>query len=86
MAGQNFWLFLSGNKDLYKEIIEPIGYQARKHNENYEEEKAVLVNKFTSEFSCEFCTNGRIDWGKLVVFNSGNIEDNVPPHLQHSKP
>lgn len=74
MAGQSFWFFLSGNEDLYREIIEPIGYKAKKHNDKYYEERAVLVNKFTSEFSNEFCTDGRIDWDKLVVFNSGNLE------------
>ena len=34
----------------------------------------ILINKVTVEFSKEFCVNGRIDWKKLVQFNSGNLE------------
>jgi hypothetical protein len=31
-----------------------------------------MINKFTREFAIEFCDrNGKIDWGKLVEFNSG---------------
>lgn len=74
IAGQNFWYFLSGNKDLFTEIIEPIGYRAKQHNDKYEEERAALINRFTSEFTSEFCTaNGRIEWKRLVAFNSGNL-------------
>jgi hypothetical protein len=74
MAGQEFWYFVSGNEMLYADIIEPIGHRARQHNERYEEERAALVNRFTSEFSSEFCVRGRIDWKKLVIFNSGNLK------------
>jgi hypothetical protein len=29
-----------------------------------------MVNKFTFEFSKDFCINGLIDWEKLVKYNS----------------
>lgn len=29
-CGQEFWEFISGNKDLYTELIEPLGHQAKK--------------------------------------------------------
>jgi hypothetical protein len=74
ICGQEFWYFISGNKNLYTDIIEPLGYEAKQHNQHYEEERAVLINNFTTEFSKEFCINGRIDWKKLVQFNSGNLE------------
>jgi hypothetical protein len=73
MAGQSFWHFLSGSEKVYTEIVEPIGHKAKRHNDKYDEEKAALINKFTGEFSTDFCTDGRIDWEKLVVFNSGNM-------------
>ncbi|RPI07045.1 MAG: cytosolic protein [Ignavibacteriae bacterium] len=72
ICGQEFWYFISGNRELYTDIIEPIGHHAKEHNQHYEEERAVLINKFTAEFSSEFCVDGRIDWKKLVQFNSGN--------------
>jgi hypothetical protein len=75
ICGQAFWFFISGNKNLYTDIIEPIGHQAKEHNQHYEEERAVLINKFTSEFSQIFCIDGRIDWKRLVQFNSGNLKE-----------
>jgi hypothetical protein len=33
---------------------------------------ARMINRFTSEFSKDFCTPlGDIDWDKLIKFNSG---------------
>lgn len=75
ICGQEFWYFISGNKNLYIDIIEPLGHQARQHNQHYEEERAALINKFTAEFSKEFCVDGRIDWKRLVQFNSGNLKE-----------
>jgi hypothetical protein len=33
LTGQCFWNFLSGDPKLYTDIIEPIGYEAKRHNE-----------------------------------------------------
>jgi hypothetical protein len=74
ICGQEFWRFISGNPNLYTEIIEPLGHQAKQHNQRYDEELAMVINKFTSEFSSQFCRDGRIDWNELVQFNSGNLQ------------
>ena len=77
-TGQAFWCFLSGDPNLYIDIIEPIGHEARKHNNAFKQEKARLVNRFTAEFLHLFCTeDGTVDWPKLIKFNSGNLERNV---------
>ncbi len=76
ICGQEFWYFISGNKNLYTDIIEPLGHQAKQRNQRYEEELAVVINKFTADFSNQFCRDGRIDWNELVRFNSGNIKSN----------
>ena len=76
ICGQEFWYFISGNKNLYTDIIEPLGYQAKQRNQHYEEELAVVINKFTAEFSNDFCCDGKIDWNELVLFNSGNLKLN----------
>lgn len=34
-CGQEFWEFISGNKDLYTELIEPLGHQAKEKNEEF---------------------------------------------------
>ena len=71
-CGQSFWEFISGNAELYTEIVEPLGYKAKEKNEEFQEQYAILINKFTSEFSAEFCPKGIIDWKKLVELNSKN--------------
>lgn len=70
-CGQIFWDFISGNPNLYTDIIEPLGHEAREKNEEFQKQYAILVNRFTSEFSKEFCPKGKIDWDKLVQMNSG---------------
>jgi hypothetical protein len=40
--------------------------------ENYLEKYSRMINRFTKEFMELFCDNdGKIDWEKLVIFNSG---------------
>jgi len=75
VVGQNFWYLISENEDLYTDIIEPIGYRAKEHNDAFDKGKASVVNRFTGEFIGRFCDDtGAIDWVKLVGFNSGNYD------------
>ena len=75
VVGQNFWYLISADVDLYTDIIEPIGYRAKEHNDAYKSELGAAVNRFTVEFVSRFChPNGAIDWDKLVQFNSGNLD------------
>ena len=77
VVGQNFWYLISGNKELYKEIIEPIGYKAKQHNDDFNLERSKIINRFTKAFIEKFCTpSGEIDWKKLVEFNCGNFDLN----------
>ena len=71
LCGQKFWAFISGNDNLYTDIIEPLGHQAKEKNEQFMQEYAKVVNKFTFEFIGTFCdADGNILWGKIVIFNS----------------
>lgn len=75
LCGQTFWEFISGNENLYIEIIEPLGYEAKKKNENFLVEYSKVINKFTFKFAREYCdSKGNILWNKLVRFNSGKIK------------
>ncbi len=76
VVGQNFWYLISENENLYTDIVEPLGYRAKQHNDAYFKQKAKVINSFTQEFMQEFCKNGLIDWKKLVQFNSGNLDLN----------
>lgn len=73
-VGQNFWYLVSGNENLYTDIIEPLGYKAKQHNDTFIKQKSRVMNLFTQEFMKSFCENGNIDWKKLVEFNSGNLD------------
>jgi len=71
LCGQRFWELISGNEKLYIDIIEPIGYKAKDKNEEFTENYAQIINRLTSEFSQKFCDDGKINWGKLIEYNSG---------------
>src|SRR3989344_1221966 len=71
LCGQRFWELISGNEKLYIDIIEPIGYKAKEKNGEFAENYAQIINKLTMEFSQKFCDNGKINWKKLVEYNSG---------------
>jgi hypothetical protein len=74
IVGQDFWYFISGKENLYTDIIEPLGHRAKEHNDEFVKQKEIVINLFTQEFMADYCTNGSIDWRKLVEFNSGNYE------------
>ncbi len=72
LCGQRFWEFVSGDDNLYVDIIEPLGYKAKQKNETFFKEYAKVINKFTYEFATDYCgQDGAILWEKLVKFNSG---------------
>ena len=70
ICGQAFWELISDNDQLYIEIIEPLGYKAKEKNETFLEAYSTVINKFTLKFAQEFCENGKINWQKIVEFNS----------------
>lgn len=72
LCGQRFWEFISGDDKLYIDIIDPLGHKAKEKNEQFQIEYSNVINKFTLEFSKEYCgQDGAILWKKLVRFNSG---------------
>lgn len=71
-SGEPFWQVISGSYDLFVDIIEPMGLEAIKDNDEYYSQMSTVINRFTRQFSEEFCKqSGEIDWAKLVKFNSG---------------
>jgi hypothetical protein len=70
-CGQKFWEFISGEENLYLELIEPLGYKAKERNDDFNKLYAQMINKFTKEFITDFCnSSGEIDWNKLIQLNS----------------
>lgn len=72
LCGQHFWELISGDENLYLDLIEPLGFDAMQKNEEFLVSYGQMINKFTREFTNEFCDkDGAINWTKLVAFNSG---------------
>jgi hypothetical protein len=74
IGGQSFWELISGSPMLYLDIVEPLDYEARRHNEGYIEEKAKTYARFAEEFEGRFMEEGQIVWERLVEFNSRNLK------------
>lgn len=74
-CGQRFWAFVSGDDNLFTDMIEPLGHKAKEKNDSFLTSYSQMVNKFTKEFINGFCKeNGEIDWDKLVRFNSAAVQ------------
>lgn len=70
-CGQRFWEFISGDNELFVKIVKPLGHEAKEKNDNFLNLYSQMINKFTREFTNDFCKdNGEIDWDKMVRFNS----------------
>ena len=70
-AGQDFWHFISGDDNLYREIIKPIDEEARARDEEFKRTYDGKVNGMVKEFSNLFLNDeGLIDWVKLIDYVS----------------
>ncbi len=73
IGGQAFWELISGEPDLYMDIVEPIGHRAREFNDAFYTQRANAMNRMAREFTERFCrANGSIDWPKIVTLVSKN--------------
>jgi hypothetical protein len=74
IGGQGFWELLSGDPDLYIDIVEPLGHRAAAFNAEFDRRKSEIYTKMTHEFIHSFCTSSSaVDWRKLVQFVSKNL-------------
>jgi hypothetical protein len=70
VCGQRFWELITGDPELYRTIIEPIGEDARTRNLKFRSEYEKVVQDFTDEFRGSFCADGLIQWQALAEFIS----------------
>lgn len=75
LSGGKFWEFISDDYNLYTDIIVPLGHKITYRNEQFMEEYAKVVNRFTLEFMTTYCdSDGSILWEEIVKFNSGETK------------
>jgi site-specific DNA-methyltransferase (cytosine-N4-specific) len=75
LAGQDFWRFISGDNEFYKEIIKPIGDEAQERDKAFKEAFGGKINAMSAEFTSLFTFQdperiGIIDWEKMVEYIS----------------
>lgn len=86
LCGQRFWEFISGSPRLYIDIIEPLGTDARRHNDEYDARYKKMITRFSRDFANMYCTDdGTVRWDRIVELNSGadiqrqtDIEQSTP--------
>jgi hypothetical protein len=72
-CGQKFWEFISGDANLYTDIIEPLGHNAKNNTDAFNEAYARVLTQFTDNFTKLFCKEDfSIDWIKLTKHNSSS--------------
>lgn len=72
LAGQDFWMELTGDPDFYIKIINYMGTKPEQYLERYRESYNRASNRLVKQFTVSFCDDdGSINWNKLVRFNSG---------------
>ncbi len=88
-CGQEFWELISNDANFYTRIIEPLGHDAKKHNDRFTQDYGAVVNRFSLLFTQNFCdTTGAIDWAKLVRYSStkGRKPRLTQPNKRNNQP
>lgn len=81
-SGQEFWKEITGDDDFYLKLIRLMGEEPLKRIEEYKSDWDAVINKFTREFTEDFCfPDGHINWEKLTQFVSAKN----PPKLKRRK-
>lgn len=71
ICGQEFWELISGDDNLYKQIILPLDKEAKKRSEDFQEVYVRKSNEMIKQFSEEFLTKkDQINWEKIIDFVS----------------
>ena len=71
LCGQDFWALISNDDEFYTRIIKPLGYDAKRWNDEFAAKYSAVINRFSQQFTERFCdAQGSIDWHRLVAFSS----------------
>jgi len=76
LCGKEFWELISGDENLYINLIEPIGHKAKERNEEFLKELKLTYNRLVEEVKQKYClpNSNYVDWGRFVQFNSKKKE------------
>lgn len=76
LCGKLFWEVISGDANLYTEIIKPLGVDATRMNQEYKAEYDRMITRFSLDFGNMYAdSEGNLLWGKILELNSGYPDD-----------
>ena len=71
LCGQDFWYFISNDRDLYTDIVKPLGYRAKQRNGEFLQAYDNFTNNLVYEFLSKYRNeDGSVAWEKLTQFVS----------------
>lgn len=70
ICGQSFWELISGDDQLYKNIIQPLDKEAKKRDDSFKELYIKKVNEMTKDVVDLFYTKDNLDWDKIIDYVS----------------
>ena len=87
LCGQDFWYFISDSKDLYTDIIQPLGYRSKQRNGEFQEAYDNFINNLVYEFLSKYRNDdGSVAWEQLTKFVSKSDAEDILPAVAHNEP
>jgi len=70
ICGQAFWELISGDDQLYKNIIQPLDKEVKKRDGAFKDLYVRKINEMTKDVIELFYTKNNLDWDKIVDYVS----------------
>ncbi len=82
-CGQDFWYFISNSKELYTDIIRPLGHRSKQRNGEFLEAYDNFINNLVYEFLSKYRNqDGSVAWERLTEFVSQSDSPETVKQLQ----
>jgi site-specific DNA-methyltransferase (cytosine-N4-specific) len=69
-CGQEFWQFISGDKELYQTIIIPLDKEVKKRDDAFKDLSVKVTNQLTKDLLDNFTDKSYLDWRKILEYVS----------------
>lgn len=70
ICGQSFWELISGDDQLYKNIIQPLDKEAKKRDDVFKKLYIKKINEMTKDVVDLFYIKDNLDWDKIIDYVS----------------
>ncbi len=85
LCGQDFWYFISNSKNLYTDIIKPLGYRSKQRNGAFLDAYDNFINNLVFEFLSKYRNeDGSVAWERLTRFVSQSAADDIVRDVESS--